>query len=238
MIWLAIITLTILALSPLAWVMGAQARVRGRQDTALTWHRAQLAELDRNLAEGQLLPVEHGQAVLEVQRRLLAADNEPDRVPRQQGRGLLKLALVLVPLAALGLYLIGGMPGLPAAPLAGRDLKAEAVVQDYQRMAAKLKAQIATYDPQSDEARRGYVLLGGLEARAGDMQAAVADLSHALALRFDPVLAIETAEAMTLAAGHDTPDAAALLRRALDTAPPNAPWRAMVEKRLQENHDR
>ena len=48
----------------------------------------------------------------------------------------------------------------------------------------------------------------------------------------DPTLAVETAEAMSEAAGQVTDDAKALFQRALDTAPPNAPWRVMAQRRL------
>ena len=64
------------------------------------------------------------------------------------------------------------------------------------------------------------------------MMGAAKAWQRALANRFDPTLAAETAEAMTEANGHVTPAAAALFRRALAAAPADAPWRGMVERRL------
>ena len=56
----------------------------------------------------------------------------------------------------------------------------------------------------------------------------------ALHTKFDPALAAETAELEIDAAGHMTPDAAALFKRALAKAPPDAPWRNLVKRRLRE----
>jgi len=57
--------------------------------------------------------------VLEVQRRLLAAAAvlRRNRAAAQVDGGL---CAIVVPLAALALYVVGGSPGLPAAPLAER----------------------------------------------------------------------------------------------------------------------
>ena len=73
MIWLAIALLAAIALAPLALSLRRTAAARGRQEAAIALHRAQLAELDRDLADGRIAAAEHANAVLEVQRRLLAA---------------------------------------------------------------------------------------------------------------------------------------------------------------------
>lgn len=242
MIWLALAALAAIVLAPVAWALrwrGGDPR-RGRREAAVALHRAQLAELERDLAEERLPHAEHAQAMLEVQRRLLAADATPDppeATPRAAG-GVARragLALVLAPFMALGLYLAaGGAPGLPAAPLRGRMLKAEARAREMREMTDALKAHVATVDPNGEDARMGHRLLGDLEARQGDMAAAARDWGRALALRFDAQLALQTAEATTEAAGRVTPQAAALFRRALDAAPPDAPWRPMAERRLGE----
>jgi cytochrome c-type biogenesis protein CcmH len=73
MIWLGIVLLAAIALAPLALSLRRTAAARGRQEAAIALHRAQLAELDRDLADGRIAAAEHANAVLEVQRRLLAA---------------------------------------------------------------------------------------------------------------------------------------------------------------------
>src|SRR5436190_1780547 len=81
---------------------------RGARELAVELHRTQLQELDRDLAEGRLLPAEHKTAVLEVQRRLLAAAEAGEPAP-QPGKAWPVLATaVLVPAAALFLYLASG----------------------------------------------------------------------------------------------------------------------------------
>jgi cytochrome c-type biogenesis protein CcmH len=87
-------------------------------------------------------------------------------------------------------------------------------------------------DPKDATTRQGYVLLGNAEASRGNMPEAAAAWGTALAAHFDPTLAVETAEAMTEAAGHVTDESAALFRRALAEAPADAPWRPMAEKRI------
>lgn len=232
MIWLAIAGLAALALAPLAFSLVRTGRARGRRESALALHRAQLAELDRDLADQRIGVPEHAAAVLEVQRRMLAeaGREEPGAVPA--GRSPLWAALVLVPVGALALYLVGGSPELPAAPLAARIAAAEARARKEIVLIDELKVALTKLDPMSDRARKGYILLGNAEARLGNMTDAAAAWQKALVARFDPTLAAETAEAMTEAEGHVTPAAGALFRRALAEAPASAPWRAMVERRL------
>lgn len=102
-------------------------------------------------------------------------------------------------------------------------------------MLARLRAVLATLDPHSEKAREGFVLLGGAEARLGHFGAAADAWNDALAVRFDPTLAAEAAEATTQAAGRVTDQAAGLFERALATAPRDAPWRPMAERRLAEH---
>jgi hypothetical protein len=102
------------------------------------------------------------------------------------------------------------------------------------RLLAVLRERLARMDPASEQAREGYLLLGNVEARRRDWAAAADAWSHALAARFDPTLAAETAAAMYQRDGRLSAEAAALFRRALAEAPPDAPWRPMAEKRLAE----
>ncbi len=233
MIWLAIAVLAAVALAPLGFSqLRATAAARGRRDPALALLRGQLAELDRDLAERRIGGPEHEAAVIEVQRRLLAEARQPEPAPVASSRSAVLAALVLVPIGALALYWVGGSPEIPAAPLGARSAAAKARAQQEMTLGAQLRAALTKMDPTSPRAREGYLLLGNAEARLGNMMGAAKAWQTALAARFDPTLAAETAEAMTEANGHVTPAAAALFRRALATAPANAPWRAMVERRL------
>lgn len=234
MIWLAALALSALALIPLAFSLRQGVGARGRREAALALHRAQLAEIDRDLAEDRIAPSEHAGAVLEVQRRLLGAAAMTDRASGAISRRPIWAALVLVPGAALLLYASGGSPTLPSMPLKARIAAAQQEMREEEEMLVRLRAVVATLDPHSEKAREGFVLLGGAEARLGHFDSAADAWDKALAVRFDPTLAAEAAEAATQAAGRVTDQAAALFERALAAAPRDAPWRPMAERRLAE----
>jgi cytochrome c-type biogenesis protein CcmH len=236
-IWVLVTLLAALTLAPLAWAVTRGARVRGRRDAAILLHKAQLAELDRDLAAGRLLPEEHAAAQLEVQRRLLADAALSEAEPPPPGRLALLLTVVAVPTAALGLYLSGGHPDYRAderlaAAATAAGAQTAAADQQAATLIAQLRARLAIMDPMSDRAREGFITLGRAEWSLGRLPEAADAFQHALASKFDPSLAAATAELMTESEGHMSAEAAALFRRALAAAPPNAPWRATVEARL------
>lgn len=231
MIWLAISLLAAASVAPLALVLRRRAEARGGRGPALALHRSQLAELDRDLAEGRILPAEHATAKLEVQRRLLQA-GEAEEVPAQTGSALpVFVTLAGVPALALGLYLIAGVPSLPSpgpAAAAQRRAAEEAV------LIGQLRESLAAMDPATDRARQGYVLLGNVEETRGNDAAAAAAWRIALRTRFDATLAARAAEAAVRAEGGVSEGSADLFRRALEAAPPDAAWRTAVEGRLAE----
>ena len=234
MIWLAILLLAAVALAPLALSLRGSVAARSRREAAIALHRAQLAELDRDLADRRIAPTEHASAVLEVQRRLLMADASAEAQTAASSRSPILIALLLVPIVAFALYVTGGSPGLPAAPLADRlEAARERAIQEA-ALIAQLRQRLAALDPHSDRARQGYVLLGNAELSRGRLKDAADAWRIALANRFDATLAAETAEVITESEGHVTTEAADLFRRALAESPTDAPWRPMAEKRLSE----
>lgn len=234
MIWLAIALLAAIALAPLALSLRRIAAARGRQEAAVALHSAQLVELDRDLADGRIAAAEHANAVLEVQRRLLAVAGGTETAPRSSSRGPVLLALVLVPLGGLVLYLLGGSPELPAVPLADRIAAAQEREARETALIGQLRARLSQIDPHGEQARQGYVLLGNAEASRGRLQEAADAWRTALAARFDPTIAAEAAEALTEAHGQVDDEAASLFRRAIAESPADAPWRPMAQKRLSE----
>ena len=84
--WIALGAATLVAILAILWPAIRGVRTpppRAEHDAAL--YRAQLTELDRDRAEGRLSDSEHRDAVLEVQRRLLAAvpgPTDPPPTPR------------------------------------------------------------------------------------------------------------------------------------------------------------
>jgi cytochrome c-type biogenesis protein CcmH len=244
MIWVYIAVLAVLTLVPLALYAWRGGRLRSRQYAAIALHRAQLAELDRDLAEGRLLSAEHAAAQLEVQRRLLADAALTETVGRPAGNGALVLIGVAVPVAALLLYLQIGHPefpppdtaaatGQPVVTPAQQAKLAEEQAKDA-ALIAQLRARLQMMDPKNENTLAGYALLGNAELKRGHLPEAAAAWKQFLAQRFDPTLAMETAEVLSEVAGQTTPEALALLKRALAEGPPDAKWRPMVEKQIKE----
>jgi cytochrome c-type biogenesis protein CcmH len=232
MSFLPMLLLAAACLAPVAFLFWRPGQARGRREAALALHRAQLADLDRDLAEGRLAPAEHAGAALEVQRRMLRAAGQPEREAASGGGTVLALALGFAPALALVLYLVGGQPGLPSVPHAEMVAAQKQEAARAAALAGQLRDRLKTVDPMSDMGRRGYVMLGELEVDRGDLAAAASAWETALNAGFDPTLAARTADALSAAAGHVTPAAAALFRRALAEAPPDAPWRPYAEQRL------
>lgn len=228
-VFLLFAALALATLAPLIWTLWRTKTLRGRRDTALALHRAQLAELDRELAEGRIGAAEHAGATLEVQRRLLAAADQVEQPPTRSGRLALVLALVLVPLSAESLYLINGHPELPDSHPQPANPKAD---QDADKLLATLRERLATMDPKADMTAQGYLLLGNAEANRGRLAPAVEAWKKVLAVHFDPNLAAQTAEGEFQLDGHLTDDSRALFQKALDNAPPDAPWKSLAEQRL------
>ncbi len=231
MIFVLIVILALAVLAPVMLVLRRQIDSRGSRDLAVELHRTQLRELDRDLAEGRILPAEHATATLEVQRRLLAAAAAEDQTAATGARWPVIATLIVVPLAGLGLYAVSdSRPSMPSSRADTVQARAneEAVLIDG------LRAQLALMDPETDKARQGYTLLGTIEAQRGNDAAAAAAFRMALQGKFDPTVAARAAEATTRAEGGVSESSAALFQRALAAAPPDAPWREYVEQRLKE----
>jgi len=234
MIWAALLILATATLAPLAWSLCRGTVLRGRRDAALALHRAQLDELARERDAGRLGTAEYDAAVLEVQRRLLAADAARDGEAGQPTKFPLMVLFPLIPLLGVCLYLVGGVPDMPAQPLAERQAAAARQAADDDALITELRRRLAGMDPRSAQGRQGFVLLGNAEIQRGHMREGADAWRKALAAGFDPTLAAITAAAITEAEGKVTQEAADLFRNALATAPADAPWRPMAEKRLRE----
>lgn len=233
--WLALAALALICLTPLIFSLLRNVRAQGRRESAIGLYSAQLVELDRDLGEDRLSSTDYQSARLEIQRRLLGAADSQEAAPQTAGNPFLLLAaLTLIPAGAFLLYLVAGSPGMPAAPHSQIAAALSDRAAQEEKLIRQLRARLAQGDPKLDQIRQGYVLLGNAEASRGNMVAATDAWQVALMSRFDATLAAQTGEALTEAAGHVTEDAAALFRQALASAPADAGWRPMAEKRLAE----
>ncbi len=226
------LVLVLLTLAPLLWVLRGPPVLRGRRGPALALHRAQLTELDQELAQGRITSAEHGAAKLEVQRRLLASADLVDVEPSPRGRALLLAMIITIPLAAETLYLIGGRPDLPdATAQMRRDMAAQKDAED-EGLITKLRQTLMLMPRGDKQAQEGWVLLGNIEAGRGRLAEAAKAWMVALDLGFNADLAAQTAEAQYQSEGRVSDETRALFRRALEAGPATASWRELATQRV------
>ena len=130
-------------------------------------YRDQLAELERDKAEGRIGESEAEAARAEIARRLIAADAEANAAPQQSAsvtarRAIALVALIGVPALSLSLYLALGSPNLPGLPLAAR-LTAPTAAGDIETLIAKVEAHLA----QSPEDGHGWDVIAPVYLRLG-----------------------------------------------------------------------
>ena len=211
-----------------------QATSTSRFEGELAIYRDQLAEIERERAGGSLSDSEAAAARLEIERRILAADNAAKTTAASSDTTLHRLlppALALViPLLALGLYLKVGQPGLPAAPFVAGARPPGDQPMDVAQLVAQARARAAA-QPNSAEAQSvlgealtleadGTVTPGALEA-------------------FNKAIALQPGDARSLyyLGLHDAQagDSAAALKRWQEleaNSPANAPFLPMLRAEM------
>ena len=233
--WLlaALLSGTVVAL--IAWPLIRPARRNSPDAPDLAVYRDQLAELDRDVARGVLPESEAASARLEIERRLLAADRPA--TSRGGSPGTLRPAprwapvlLLLLPAAAITIYLDLGSPGLPDLPFASRAPAGQSpaapagqsLEQIVEALAAKMKA-----DPSDP---KGWELLASTEATLGHFKESADAYEGAIAahkIKGDPPnadLQSRYGEALTAISNKVTPEAKAAfdLSLAIDPKDPRA----------------
>ena len=190
-------------------------------NTAL--YREQLAELDREKAEGVLSEAEYATARGELERRMLedlAHANAPAAKP-VTGRRTAWALLLALPIGALGLYTVLGTPealnpqALQAqAPAAGSH---ETGVAQIEQMVAKLAAKL---ESQPDDPN-GWAMLGRSYHAIGRMpEAAKAFERVGPTLQQDATLLADYADALaSIAGGRTAGRPAELIAQALKVDP-------------------
>lgn len=263
MIWALMALLALAALAPAGWALWRPGAARGRREADLALYRSQLAELEAEQAAGRLDPAAFEAARLEVQRRLLAAAPEAATAPLPSRVSPRLLApLLAVPVAALGLYLARGTPDMPSAPWAERrvvmqrddallaQLRASMarlppgseqlrqgwlLLGNAERSRGQLDAATEAYAKaleirfEADAAAQlAQVLLEAdrAEEAAGLLARALPQAPQHIGLRFLSGLA-------ELRAGRQA-NARVIWRSLLADAPEDAPWRLMVQRRLDD----
>ncbi len=173
-------------------------------------YRAQLAELRQEVESGEVAEADAEEARREIARRLLAADaaekaGASKGMKREVAFGL-GLTLI-VPLAALSLYVVLGRPDLPGEPLASRDMDAAMKAAPLDQVAESLFQRLAM-DPGHAE---GWLLLARTYMRLERYDEAASAYGRAIDLMGEAAgadLFSAYGEALTLAAGGRVTEAA------------------------------
>ena len=204
-----------------------------RFDGELAIYRDQLAEIERERANGRLSDSEAAAARLEIERRILAADSASKTVaaPPDTLHRLLPPALALaIPLLALGLYLKVGHPGVPAAPfVAGARPSPEQSINVAQ-LVAQARSRVAA-EPNSAEAQSALGEALTLEADGTVTPAAIEAFNKAIAQQPNDARALYYLGLHDAQAG----DSAAAFKRWQELearSPPNAPFLPMLRAEM------
>lgn len=127
MLWVAFALMTGAAILCALWPLSRRRSAPEGQARIIAFHRAQLDEIDRDVARGQLPPGEAAGARAEAARRLIAASDaakpqtDPDEGRAESRRRIaVILIFILVPAITFGLYSRLGSPNLPDQPLLAR----------------------------------------------------------------------------------------------------------------------
>src|SRR5579872_6073514 len=122
--WLVFALMTVAAVFAVLWPLRQRDNRAQADGSETAVYRDQLMEVDRDVAIGLIGPPEAAAARVEISRRLLAAADIQRAAPLGSSLRLRRVtalvALIGVPIIALGLYLPLGSPGLPDFPLAQR----------------------------------------------------------------------------------------------------------------------
>ena len=145
MIWVIFAVLTAAVIAVLLWPVvrnSAPSHNDDRESFDRAIFRDQLAELDRDVERGMIGAAEADAARNEIARRIIAADAQQPASRRIGSAWLAPVVALLLPAAALPLYLASGSPGLPDVPRAERIAKA-AETGDFDAMIAQVEEHLA-----------------------------------------------------------------------------------------------
>lgn len=206
---------------------GANAGVVSAEDVAgEAVYKAQLDELDKDLARGVIDETAAKAARTEIARRLIAlrrdsglSDGQQDTARSKGGsrdKAVMALAILAVPAAALGIYMAAGSPSYPDQPLSAR-LNTPVETLPVNQMIARVEQHLA----QNPADGRGWEVLAPVYLSLGRPEDSARAFSNAIRLsgsRED--LESGLGEALVVAArGVVTADAKAAFERAAALSP-------------------
>ena len=145
-------------------------------------YRDQLEEIESDRARGLIGETEAEAARIEVARRLLAADSRsrdssPPTIADKRAKTATVCVALLLPLLALGLYLVYGSPRLPDQPLAAR-LQDPASERNLAALVARVEARLR----QHPEEGQGWEVIAPVYLSWGRYGDAAEAYAHAIRL--------------------------------------------------------
>jgi cytochrome c-type biogenesis protein CcmH len=155
LLWLILACLTAFVLYILLRpLLGARGRDDAREAFDAAVYRDQLGEIDADRARGLIGESEAEAARIEIARRLLQADGKehaaaPEQTRARTARAATIVVATLVPLLALGLYLLYGSPRLPDQPLEAR-LEDPANSQNLGALIARVEARLRQHPEEGE----------------------------------------------------------------------------------------
>src|SRR5471030_1070785 len=201
MLWVAFALMTGAAVLCALWPLSRRRPAPEGQRRAIAFHKAQLAEIDRDVARGQLPPGEASGARAEAARRLIAASDASKAAPTADGRASVRartaaaIIFVAIPAVTFGFYSRLGSPGLPDQPILSRASDPQ---RDLDAALAKIEAHLIA-DPNDG---RGFKVIAPVYMRLGRFEEASKAYGEALRLLGeDPALRADYGESLTAAAG-------------------------------------
>jgi cytochrome c-type biogenesis protein CcmH len=228
-IWVVLAAIIVgVLLAVLAPLLRRSPESPSRRSREIAIYRDQLAELQREVEAGRILPAEAKMAETEVQRKILAAAESVDpaeanaAAPRRWfNAAALVLVAAILPTGALVVYLQLGSPTEPAHPFDPVRAAAQAKSEEQAREMAVLVDRLAERLAQEPDNIEGWVILarsyGALQrhVEAAAAYERVYELSGG-----DVRYAGDYAEALVAASGRRVTSAAqALFKQVVDADP-------------------
>jgi cytochrome c-type biogenesis protein CcmH len=221
MIWVVFALMTGAALLCALWPLTRRRAAPEGAARSVAFYKAQLEEIERDVARGQLPEGEAAGARVEAARRLIAAGERAKAVAAAEGGGPRRaiaalVILIGVPLVALGFYARYGAPAEPDEPILAR-LNDPSRADDLSAGVAKIEAHLIAHPDDG----LGFKVIAPAYMRLARYDEAVKAFSEALRLIGDnPETRADYGEAQVAAAGGIvTANARAAFQQALAGKP-------------------
>lgn len=241
----AAITLMVAWILTRAVLRGAKREVASRAASDVDVYRAQLDEVERDVARGVIAPDDAERVHAEIARRLIAADKALGDETMITGTSPSSVALAVIAIGlvgSVGSYLWLGAPGYgdmalrdriafaeevrlsrPAQEVAERSLPAFVPPADMDERYRTLMTQLRSTVAARPDDLQGHSLLAQQERRIGNFSGAKEAQARVVALKADTADAQDLADLGELkvlaAGGYVSPEAEASLRAALSRDP-------------------